>query len=182
MAQIRGSARRYAAAVFEIARDSNSVQLWESELARLSEVFLSPNAATVLVSPSVSDSERRLALEQLVPNLSAPLQAFLDILIARRRLDLIPEILQDFRRRLDEFQGVAVVEVTTAVPMDAPTERLLTERLSGYTGKQVRIDAHVDPEILGGVVARIGDELLDDSVRGRLVRLRRRLSTGTDRA
>jgi F-type H+-transporting ATPase subunit delta len=180
MAQISGSARRYAAAIFELAREGNAFETWVADLARVVEILTHPDAERLLTSPAVPEDERIAALGQLVPGLSAPARSLVDILARRGRLELVPQVLLDFQRRLDELRGIADVQVTTAVPLDQESERLLTQRLTAFTGKQVRLEKQVDPDILGGVIARIGDELLDDSVRGRLDRLHRRLVGGID--
>jgi F-type H+-transporting ATPase subunit delta len=178
MPQISSSARHYAAAVFEVARESNSLDEWLTDLERVAQVLAVPQAERALTSPAVPEGERLAALKRLVPDLGPPAQSLLTILVQRGRLQLVPQILADYGRRLDEHRGVAIVEVTTAVALDGDSERVLAERLSRYTGRQVRLEKQVDPEIIGGVVARIGDELIDDSVRGRLDRLHRRLAGG----
>src|SRR5690349_3733976 len=118
MAQIRGSARRYAAAIFELARDANSFETWATDLARVVEVLSVPDAERVLTSPAVPEDDRLALLRRFVPGLSAPVQSLLDILARRGRLELVPEILLDFQRRTDEFRGIADVQVTTAVALD----------------------------------------------------------------
>ena len=178
MARISGSARRYAAAVFGLARDTNSLDAWLADLERLAQVLQAPEAERALTSPAVPEAQRLAALERILPGLQPQMRSFVAILVQRGRLQLAAEILADFRRRLDEHRGVAIVEVSTAIPLDAASERVLAERLSRYTGRQVRLEKRVDPDLIGGVVARIGDELIDDSVRGRLDRLHRRLAGG----
>jgi F-type H+-transporting ATPase subunit delta len=182
MARVSASARHYAVAVFGLARDGNQLDAWQRELEQLVQLLAVPDAARVLTSPAVSEAERLAAIGQLMPRASDQFRSLLQILISRGRLDLASQILDEFRRLLDEYRGVAVVEVTTAVPLDPAATRLLTQRLATFTGKQVRLESRVDPSIIGGVVARIGDELIDDSVRGRLDRLRRQLKSGAERA
>ena len=178
MARVTSSARRYAAAVFALARDASSLDEWARELEQVVQLLQVPDASRALNSPAVPEAQRLAAIAQLLPQVSRPFRSFLEILVQRGRLELAPQILDEFRRLTDEHRGVAVVEVTTAVPLDAQATRLLSQRLATYTGKQVRLEMQVDPAVIGGVVARIGDELIDDSVRGRLERLRRNLISG----
>ena len=98
------------------------------------------------------------------------------MLLHRERLQLLPDIARSFRGRHNAARGIVTAHVTTAVPLDDVTEAELAARLSRYVNQQVQIEATVDPNIMGGVVARIGDTLLDGSVRGRLEALRRRLA------
>ena len=88
------------------------------------------DSTRVLTSPIVPERERREAIGRLVPNLARPVQALVDLLITRERFELLPEILADFRRRVDEYRGVVTVQVTTAQPLDADSERVIVERLS----------------------------------------------------
>jgi len=178
MARVSGSARRYATALFVLARDSSQLDRWSRELEQLVTLLQTPDAAQVLTSPAVPEDQRLAALGQLLPGTSPQFRSFLEILVRRGRLELAPEILAEFRRLWDDYRGVVVAEVTTAFPLDANATRLLTQRLTSFTGKQVRLEPRVDPSIIGGVVARVGDELIDDSVRGRLDRMRRRLAGG----
>ena len=87
----------------------------------------------------------------------------------------MPEIAEAFRRLLNEHRGIAVAQVTTAVPIDERQKATIASRLGQRVGKTVTVETRVDPEILGGVIAQIGDNVIDGSVRGRLERLRRAL-------
>ena len=98
------------------------------------------------------------------------------LLIAKGRITLLPEVAQQFERLLNQAQNVVVAEVTTAIPLDAAEEARVAQQLSGMTGKEVRIQTRVDPTIQGGLIARIGDRVIDGSVRTRLAMLRRELA------
>ncbi len=106
MARISGSARRYAAAIFEIARETSSIDAWLADLTRLVDLLLVPEAEQALTSPAVPEAERIAAVHRLLPGLSRPVLAFVEILIRRGRLELLPEVLLDFQRRVDELRGV----------------------------------------------------------------------------
>lgn len=176
MATLRGSARRYAEAIFAIASEQETFDAWLGDLERVRELMADPTAEQVLTSPAVPEQERQQALERLLPDLKPEAKNFLRLLVARGRLDLAPEILIALRERVDQARGVVTAHVTSAVELDAALEQVLAERLARHTGRQVRLEVSVDPELIGGIVAQIGDELIDDSVRGRLRRLRERLA------
>jgi F-type H+-transporting ATPase subunit delta len=89
---------------------------------------------------------------------------------------LIPLINEHLRDLIDRELGVETARVTTAVPLGPSERELIGVRLSARTGKRVRLEESVDPSILGGVLVQIGDQIIDDSVRGRLEQLRRTLA------
>jgi F-type H+-transporting ATPase subunit delta len=98
------------------------------------------------------------------------------LLTAKGRLALLPQIAEAFQELVDDYRGIAHADVLTAVPLDEQGQQELSARLSQITGKSVLIEAHQDPQILGGLVARIGDRLIDGSTRSKLHALRRELA------
>jgi F-type H+-transporting ATPase subunit delta len=173
---IRPAARRYAEAVFGLARESGSFDPWAADLDRLAALLEIPMAETALTSPAVPPDRKLAVIDAEVPNLSPQTRNLLQLLLYRDRLELLPDIARAFRELLNRHRGIATAQVTTAVPLDDAARALLAARLSRYVGQQVEMQMTVDPSIIGGVVARIGDQLLDGSVRGRLETLRRRLA------
>lgn len=179
--QLSASARRYADAAFDVARETNSFDQWQSMLDGLARVMAIPSARAVFFSPTVSSAEKMDALDRIFPGETGVLRNFLTILAERGRLPIADEIAEAFRERVNQERGILAVDVTTAVPLDAEMQRTIAQRLGRFLNhdpQHLAIRSSVDPEILGGVVARIGDRLIDDSVRGRLNRLKRALATG----
>ncbi len=174
-----GSARRYAEAAFGVARESGDFDAWLSGLDDLARLLQDPRASTAFTSPAVDPGEKRAALDRLLPDLPPLVRNFVAILVERDRLAQAPEIAEAFRERVNQERGVLTADVTTAIPLDAELERTIQERLGAHLGHDPRrlvLRSQVDPQIIGGVVARVGDTLIDDSVRGRLERLRRVLA------
>jgi F-type H+-transporting ATPase subunit delta len=174
------SARRYASAAFDVASESGDLDLWVSELEELARIMHMPSARTVFLNPTVPAERKRAALERLLPRATPLLRNFLRILADRARLHEVPGIAEALREMVDQQRGIVVAEVTTAVPLDADLERVVAQRLASYLDRrpeQVNLRSRVDPTIIGGVVARVGDRVIDDSVRGRLERLRRALAS-----
>lgn len=169
-------ALRFAEAAFGVAREQNQLDAWLDALEQASSVFENHAAALFLTSPVEPADKKLSVLDQLLPRVPATVHNFLVILARRDRLDLIPEITAAFRRLLNEHRGIVVAEVTTAVPLDDRQKSLIASRLGQRLGKTVALETRVDPGILGGVVAQIGDNVIDGSVRGRLDRLRRVLT------
>lgn len=178
MAMIRAAARRYADAVFELARAEGSYDAWGADLDHLAALLEVPLAARALTSPVISPAQKMSVIEAEVPNLRPPTRNLLRLLLHRDRLGFLPDIAAAFHERLNRERGIVTAQVTTAEPLDAATQASLAAKLSAYVGKQVQMQTSVDPSIIGGVVAQIGDQLIDGSVRGRLELLRRRLAAG----
>jgi F-type H+-transporting ATPase subunit delta len=174
------TAKRYASAAFSVASETGDEDAWLSTLAELARILQMPSARVVFTSPTVAADDKRAALDRLLPATPPALRNFLHILADRDRLDEVGGIAEALHEQIDRQRGIVTAEVTTAVPLDAELERVVAARLAAYLNRQpqqVTIRSHVDPSIIGGVIARIGDRLIDDSVRGRLERLRRALST-----
>jgi F-type H+-transporting ATPase subunit delta len=154
----------------------NQLDAWLEALERASAVFDNHAVGLFLTSPVVAAEKKRAVLYELLPGVSPEVERFLAILAHRDRLELVPEIALVFRRLLNEYRGIAVAHVTTAVPIDERQKAVIASRLSRRLGKTVVLETRVDVSILGGVVAQIGDNVIDGSVRGRLERLRRSLT------
>jgi F-type H+-transporting ATPase subunit delta len=173
------SERRYASAAFTVAGQSDQYDAWVAALSEVTRVLQMPSARTVFRSPAVPAAQKSAALDRIVPNAPQLVRNFLHILVDRDRLDQVPGILEALRELIHLRRGIVTAEVTTAVPLDTEMEQVVAQRLAAHFGReprQVTIRARVDPAIIGGVIARVGDEVIDDSVRGRIERLRRTLA------
>lgn len=180
MARPTTASRRYAEAAFELASRDGSFAAWRRDLDALVEVLADPRLA-VLGSPAVPLVARERAAREAIDRIGgvAPRSRNLVLLLLHRgRLDLLPAIARHFRRLDDDRQGIVAASAVSAAPLGAAEVRALTARLEAMTGGRVTLDLSVDPEIIGGLVVRLGDRLIDGSVRGRLERLRTRLVSG----
>jgi F-type H+-transporting ATPase subunit delta len=169
-------ALRFAEAAFAVARDMNTLDAWLEALDQASSLYDNQAAGLFLTSPVESSEKKQAVLAELLPNVSVEVQRFLAILAHRDRMELVPEIATQFRRLLNEYRGIAVAQVTTAVPIDDRQKAVIASRLGRRLGKTVTLEERVDPSILGGVIAQVGDTVIDGSIRGRLERLRRTLT------
>jgi F-type H+-transporting ATPase subunit delta len=176
VARTNTRALRFAEAAFAVARDSNQLDAWLEALKQASSIYDNHAAALFLTSPVEPADKKRGVLRELLPGVSPEVQRFLGILAHRDRLDLVPEIATVFERLVNEHKGIAVAQVTTAVPIDERQKAVIASKLARRLGKTIVLETRVDPDILGGVVAQVGDDVIDGSVRGRLERLRRRLT------
>jgi F-type H+-transporting ATPase subunit delta len=174
------TAKRYAMAAFTVAAESGDFDTWLNTLNELARIMAMPSARIVFTSPTVAASDKQAALDRLLPSAPPTVRNFLHIVAERDRLDEIPGMAEALRDLINRQRGIVTAEVTTAVPLDAELERTVAQRLASYLNRQpgqITVQSRVDPSIIGGVVARVGDRLIDDSVRGRLERLRRAISS-----
>lgn len=176
---LRGAAaRRYAQAAFSIAKDTNTLDRWLSDLTTLAGIFGNEHVVSVLEDPKLTYEEQRGAIHQLVPKdvVSELALNMVMLLMQRDRLSSLPRILETFQEMYNKEKGIVVAEVTTAVPLDDAHRERVQQHLSQITGKTVELRVRHDPSILGGMITRIGDELLDASVASRLAELGDRLT------
>jgi F-type H+-transporting ATPase subunit delta len=176
VATIRPAARRYAEAIYDLGRQGNSLDAWANDLQRLADLLEVPVAEKALTSPAVPVQQKLSVIDTEVPNLQPQARNLLLLLLHRDRLNILPEIAAAYREALNKARGIVTAQVTTAIPLDAEGQAEVAARLARYTGQQVQLETSVDPAILGGVIARVGDLRIDGSVRGRLEGLRRRLA------
>src|SRR6476469_944511 len=135
-------------------------------------------AALVLNSPKISRAQKMSLIEETLRRAQPESLNLATLLLDRGRLGIAPEMAELFRDAALSELGIVVARVTTAEPIDPQTEAGIRQRLNSLVGKQVEIRSEVDPSIIGGVVARIGDQLIDGSVSNQLRRLRTRLEAG----
>lgn len=168
-------ARRYAEAAFLIARDREEFDRWSEDLRSLAEAVSEPDVARLLESARLPQDEKERLLQAFRDDVAPLVWNLVRLLLRKQRVTLLPQIADEFDALVDEARGVVKAQVTTAVPLSEPERQHVANRLSQITGKQVVVQEGVDPRILGGLVARIGDRLIDGSTRSRLVALKKRL-------
>jgi F-type H+-transporting ATPase subunit delta len=172
------SARRYAEAIFDIASETGAAEQWRGDLESLAAFAGEADVAAVLSSNRVPRDEKlRLMNAGLEGHVGPLAMNLVRLLVEKDKLHLAPQIRDIFQEKLDESRGIAHAVVTTAVPLSDDERTAVTRRLSTLTGKQVEITPVVDEGIIGGLVARIGDQLIDGSTRTRLLALKRQLAS-----
>ena len=173
------AARRYADAVFGIAHDTASHDRWLSDLDDIAALFNEPTVYGFLVSTRVPQVEKEQVLDNALPDLQANARNFAKLLVRKRRANLAPQIIEAFRERLNSVRGIAEANVTTAVPLSDEARTAVAEAVRRYTNADtVTLYETVDQQIIGGAVVKIGDRIIDGSVRTRLSSMRRSLAQG----
>jgi F-type H+-transporting ATPase subunit delta len=174
--RVSSVARRYARAAFEVAQDLGDPQSWLPELDMVAEAFSNHRLIESLLNPDRPMSAKVEAVNQAFPNLGPEIRNLVKLLINRRRAELMPQVTEGFRELVDDVMGRTSASVVSARPLETEELTLIQQRLNERTGKTVRLTTSVDESLIGGVVIRVGDELIDASVITRLERLRQRLA------
>lgn len=169
--------KRYARAIFELATEQGQVDEWDRRLRAVSQVLADPAAKRVLTNPTIARDRREQAVEAILEGRTDGAGINLGkLLVESNRVDQAGDIVEEYDLLADEAAGRVRALATTAVELtDAEKQKLGTD-LSASLGKQVRVDSRVDPSIIGGLVVRIGDRVIDASVAARLQQLRQRLA------
>lgn len=171
----RALARRYAAALYQSAAAHREEDSVGSELAKAARALADKMAALRHPRVSTADKKARLRAE-LGDSVGKPVTRFLELLIEKKRFSLLPAMAGDFQRLVDEGRGVVHAAVRGAKPLSEVETKLLGDRLGKFLGKTVTIDFKEDPELLAGVLVRVGDWVLDGSLKGKLRALTGRLA------
>ncbi len=164
-------ARRYAAAFFDLAREDEAVAPRGEDLARAVETLENTEVLEALGNPRLAVADRaRLALE-LVDGLSPATRNLVRLLVERNRITALPGILEQYRVLADRAAGVVRAEVTAAVPVTQAQRQDIEDTLRRDFGAGVQVELRQDPSIIGGLVVRVGDRVIDNSLRTHLRQL-----------
>jgi F-type H+-transporting ATPase subunit delta len=170
------SARRYAEAAFELAAGGDAFDRWADELELAASLLGDERVSRVLDNPSIPLREREeLVARMLERRVSKPVVNLVRLLARRGRAELLPAISREFHRLLNEKRGVVEAVVTSAKPLGPDDREAVRKQVEKMTGSKVELQAEVDESLIGGLTVRVGDRLLDASIRGRLERLRHEL-------
>ena len=177
MAKRDSAPRRYAEAAFQLAERDRSIETWRRELEQAA-AETDGQLMAVLANPALPLDERLTAANRVFAGLSQPVRNIVLLLVRRGRIEQLPRVVAEFIRLDDRRQGITHATATSAAPLTDIETRALTARLEQMTGGRVALTTDVDESLLGGLVVRVGDRLIDGSVRGRLERLRNQLASG----
>jgi F-type H+-transporting ATPase subunit delta len=174
-------ASRYARALVEVVLeqhiDGNAAR--EQLRAMADAVHESLELRRVWESPAVLPEQKRAVLDAIAGQVGAvkPIRNFMAIIIDHRRLGMLDDIVRVFETELDAQLGFAEVQVSSARPLSPQEQREVETRVERMTGKKIRASYVSNPELLGGLLVRVGDTIYDGSVRGQLEKMRQELST-----
>jgi F-type H+-transporting ATPase subunit delta len=179
MARGGSAARRYAEAAFQLAERENAIDRWHDDLQLAAAVAADPELARLIGSPMVPLVDREAVVAKaLQKRLSEPAFNLVRLLVRRGRLELVGSIATEYARLLNQRRGIVSAVITSARKLTADEDKAIRARVADMTGAKVEVATAIDPNLIGGLTVRIGDRLIDASVRGRLERLREQLLTG----
>ena len=173
------TSRRYAEAAFELAVQEKSVDRWLQDLRLIAEYFSDHRLVFLLGEPNIQFARKELVVKDLLSGKVQPQALNLALLLVERGLvELAPRVRDEFERKYNDYHNQVPARLVTAMPIDDETRARVQADLQRLTGKRVLLDEQVDPSILGGAIARVGDTLIDGSVRRRLQLLRQQMARG----
>ncbi len=167
MATLRG-ARRYAQAAFEVALGQGDLDRWRADLDDLAQVLLDPTIGALLDNPKVPLTDKIRLIRQALGGTSPQVQNLACLLVAERRREIAGGVSAEFNVMLDAHRGILRARVTSASPLDGAEVQRMAQGLATLLGHEVRVESGVDASIIGGFLARVGDVLIDGSVRSQL--------------
>jgi ATP synthase F1 delta subunit len=170
-------AQVYARALFEVAKDREVLDLVREQLDEFSAALNeNRNLSVFLFSPYFATEEKEAGLHRAIVDADPTFMNFLETLLERHRMPAIFRIKARYEELWEEENKLLPVEVTSAIDLDSSTVQHIGERIREQTGRTVELSSHVDPGILGGIVLRVGNVILDASIRNRLNQFRKQVA------
>ena len=170
-------AQVYARSLFEVASEQGKLDVVKPQLDEVAQALHEHRELAVFFfSPYFSSEETKDALHKAIQDADPRFVNFLEALIERHRMPVIFRIRADFDRMWEDEHALLPVVLTSAVELDEETVRSIGDRVGEQTGRTVELSSQVDPDILGGIVLRVGNFILDASIRSRLEQLRKQVA------
>ncbi|MEO7663707.1 MAG: F0F1 ATP synthase subunit delta [Candidatus Limnocylindrales bacterium] len=180
MARPTTAARRYAEAAFELATRDGAMDAWAAGLELAARFAADPGVLRIVDNPAVPLADRTAVLGKLLDGrVPAGVLNLARLLVHRSQFERSIGIATEFHRLHNRQRGIVEAVVTSAEPLTADETKAVKARIEAMTGAGVELRSEIDDGLIGGLTVRVGDQLLDASVRGRLERLRHQLVQGT---
>ena len=170
-------AKVYSRSLFEVASEQDKLDEIHEELGEFADALEENRELQIFFfSPYFSTEEKKDGLKRAVSDADETLVNFLELLIEKYRMPAIFRIRRQLDERWEEEHKLLRVQVTSAIELDDKVVEQIGERVEEQTDRRVQLDSRVDPDILGGIVLRVGNSILDASIRSRLDQLRRHVA------
>ena len=170
-------AQVYARSLFEVAQEQDKLDLVREQLGQVDDAIAeNRDMRLFLFSPYFSTEEKRDGLRRAIEGADPAVSNVLDLLLENHRLPLIARVRREYDRLWDLANDLLPVTVTSAIELDDAVVQRIGDEIGRQTGKRVQLSRQVDPSILGGFVVRVGNAILDASVRNRLEQLRKQVA------
>jgi len=170
-------AQVYSRSLFEVAREHDRIDEIREQLGEVSDAFSeNKELATFFFSPYFSTEEKKEGVGKTLSGANESLVNFLKLLVENHRMPLIHRIRRQYEKLWQEENQLLPVQVTSAIELDQQTVQSIGDKIGEQTGRKIDLESRVDPDILGGIVLRVGNAILDASIRNRLDQLRRQVA------
>jgi F-type H+-transporting ATPase subunit delta len=170
-----GSGKRYAQAVFELALERNELEVWQAGLRKMADLTTDQELMALLQNPRIPFDAKKDLLKNRLGDPHPLVMNLAVLLVTKGILYRSRDISQKYNDLLDIHRGVERAKVTTAFPLGGKEEEMISHRLGEIIDHRVVIESHLDSSIIGGFIARMGDMLIDGSIRQRLESLKKSL-------
>lgn len=170
-------AQVYSRALFDVAKEHGKLDVVREQLGQFADALeQNRDLAVFFFSPYFSTDEKKDGLSKAVEGADQTFVNFLETLLERHRMPAIYRIRAAYNRKWDEENKLLPVQVTSAIDLDEATVKSIGDRIGEQTGQKVELTSRVDPSILGGIVLRVGNQILDASIKHRLDQLRKHVA------
>jgi F-type H+-transporting ATPase subunit delta len=167
----------YARSLFEVAMEADKLDEIREQLGQVADAIADQHELQVFFfSPYFSPDEKKEGLRKAVSDADPIILNFVDLLIEKHRMPAIMRIRQTYNGLWEQENDVLPVTVTSAVELDEDTVRQIGDRIGEQTGRKVELSSKVEPDLLGGIVVRVGNSIIDASIRSRLEQLRKQVA------
>jgi F-type H+-transporting ATPase subunit delta len=167
-------AQVYARSLFEVAKEQDKLDVVREQLGQFAEALDgSHDLATFFFAPYFSTTEKEEGLGRLLDGVDPVVENFLKLMIENHRVPAVFRVRREFEVLYEQENKLLPVTITSAVALDEATVKSIGDAIGQQTGQQVELTAKVDPDVLGGLIVRVGNSILDASIRNRLENLRR---------
>ncbi len=170
-------ARVYARSLFEVATEQDKLDVVREQLGQFADALdESRELQTFLFSPYFSTQEKKDGLARAVTDADETVDNFLSLLLENHRMPVIFRLRREYDRLWEEANHLLPVEITSAVELDPSVAERIGDEIGRQTGRTVELTSSVDPDVIGGIVVRVGNSILDASIRTRLENLRKQVA------
>jgi F-type H+-transporting ATPase subunit delta len=167
-------AQVYARSLFEVAKEQDKLDEVREQLGQFAEALDTNRELSIFFfSPYFSTTEKKDGLGRLLEGVDPTVENFLELLVENHRMPAVFRVRREYERLWEQENQLLPVTITSAVKLDDATVKSIGDAIGEQTGQKVQLTADVDPDVLGGLVVRVGNSILDASIRNRLENLRR---------
>lgn len=170
--------KTYSEALFEVALEENKVDMFLDEMNFVNETFkMHPEFFELFKTPLVKGDEKKKIIEEVFGDkISSEMNNFLKIIIDKRRGHFIDQIKWEYEKAVNKHKGIVSATAITAVPLSDKDKTILQNKLSTITGKTVKLSNEIDKTVIGGILIKIGDKVIDGTIKSRLEEMKESLS------